>query len=834
MDSSELENHLEFHDLRVRAHGTEYAEGKLRESLPEVADEVLAEYRRRIGDLVKVTGGLVEPGRTSWYSPKELSRSPRWAHARKHLGLPEDAVEHVSEAADEILAGLDNPVGEDIAARGLVLGHVQSGKTTNFLSVAAKAADNGYDLIIILAGVHNSLRRQTQDRAARTLVHNPSLWWLGTKVGDFTPDGNPLQSHLSGNGKRGLLVVKKHATILGKLADWLEDESDAFLRQHAVLVIDDEADQAGLDVSASGEREGVHRQLHRIVNLQTSDGKRRCSYLAYTATPYANILTSQDESGLYPRSFIYPLDKPAAHVGPAELFGDAVVGRPIRLDRDGDASTLTDGMRDAITWFVLATAARVALGSRIGSFHSSMLVHTTNRTDEQRALKPEIEAFLASLRDRVQRDPDHLRETYDQTLAQVPSDAAAGDDVLDEPTADWGAVRDHVSDVLERLIERTASGDPFVEDGHEQVARSGVIVDNSSVEWRERLTYSNLDAGEPGVIVIVIGGNTLSRGLTLEGLVSSYFVRTARTYDTLMQMGRWFGYRPGYRHLVRIWTTPTLLEWFRELTEVEEELRGELEWMVTRGLSPADYGPRIRVSPHLNITRASVMKSVTTHLSYADSQIDPAWVDIDPGAIAENQRLARELASGLEGHRVGAEATVFEGVPSANVRRFIDNFRFHEHERRVDSESLIRYLDEEERNLRSWNVIFKSAERGKGERFDFGGSVGEVTTVIRARSATEPVAHIQSVVDSQDHRLDLGPLPPESTARFRDRHEPPLLVVYAIDRVSPPKGSRVALDAPATPISVGIILPASDSSVEYVSPAIRTDRASIEHKDAND
>lgn len=835
MNPDEMEDELQNHDLRVQRHGVESAEMRLRDRLPEEADQIIAEYRERIGVPLR-TRGLLSPSHTNWYLPKPLHESPRWSFARSRLGLSSEVVDRTSDTADEILARLGNPHAEAITTRGLVLGHVQSGKTTSFLSVAAKAADNDYDLIIVLAGVHNSLRRQTQDRAVRTLVHKPDLWWLGTAVADFRPDGNSLSSHLAGNGKRGLLVVKKHPTILWNLADWLEDQSDHDLRRRAILVIDDEADQAGLDVSTSGELEGVHKQLRRIVDLATTDGSRRVAYLAYTATPYANILTSQDEFGLYPRDFIYPLDKPLGYTGSQELFGDDQVGDPVRIEYDDSgALELTEALRDAIRWFVLATAARVGLGQPLESFHSSMLIHTTQLRQVQLAYRPLVEAFLSELAIEVQVDDSGLAHFYETTLKQVPAREGGGDGFVDEKTATWESVRPHVPAVLHRLIHRTEAGPEFNEDGHAQRAHSGVIVDNSLVDWRDRLTYSDLDTQQPSVTVIVIGGNTLSRGLTLEGLVCSYFARTARNYDSLMQMGRWFGFRPGYRHLLRVWTTEGLFNGFRELNEVEQELRDELLWMQEKGLTPGEYGPRIRVSPTMNITRASAMRSVSRHVSYSDTLIDPAWLNLEDDAIAENQQLVRDFASHLEQYADSKPCRLYRGVPLKQVRELLIQFRFHAEERRIDLPTLERYLKSEANALSAWNVVFKSVGTSRTP-FDAGGLVGPITPVVRSQLKGPTKGHIRSVVDSSDHRFDLGGRSPGGNAQYRAAGEAPLLTVYAIDPVSEPLSDqhRVKLGVASHPMSLAIALPQSNTNVDYVSPAVPTISPELGEADLGD
>ena len=837
MDAEDLEDALEAYGNRVKRNGLDSAEKSLRERRGAAAEVIIAEFRKRVGEPLATKCGLLAAGVNGWYLPRADHDSPRWVYARSRLDLPQDVVDRTSQVADEILARLGNPLADEITTRGLVLGYVQSGKTTSFLSVAAKALDNDYDLVIILSGVHNSLRRQTQDRAVRTLVHKREHWWLGTAVGDFNPDGNTLSSHLAGNGKRGLLVVKKHSIILEKLADWLEVESDAYLRRLAVLVIDDEADQAGLDVSKEGELEGVHKQLSRIVNLKTIDGKRRCAYLAYTATPYANILTSQQDFGLYPRDFIYPLDKPKDYVGSQELFGDAQTGDPVQIENDDESvEILTDGIRDAVRWFVLATAARAGLGQPLEGFHSSMLIHTTQSTEEQKAYRPAIEEYLAELAAQFRSDPSIMETFYNGTLLQVPARESGGEGYLSERVAVWENVKQHVEAVLSRLIERTPAGEPFKEDGRIQRAHSGVIVDNSAVDYVDRLTYSDLDAGQPSVTVIAIGGNTLSRGLTLEGLVCSYFARTARNYDSLMQMGRWFGFRPGYRHLLRVWTTQGLLDWFQELDQVEQDLRRELIWMQDNGLTPDRYGPRIRASPNMNITRAAAMRSVSKDVSYSDYVVDPAWLDLDLDVLESNQALARAFATGLGGLTMVGGSRLFRNVPLERIRSFVRDFRFHVEEKRLDKPSLFGYIAKEERHLGQWNVIFKSNSRGSKSSFDFHGDVGEVGTITRARKKHASAALIQSLIDPRDNRLDFEGMDPTDDARYRSTGEPPLMVVYAIDRHSKPRpnSDRVALDALSTPISLSLAFPHSTSFVQYVAPRVAEIDDSTAHLDMGD
>jgi hypothetical protein len=289
-----------------------------------------------------------------------------------------------------------------------------------------------------------------------------------------------------------------------------------------------------------------------------------------------------------------------------------------------------------------------------------------------------------------------------------------------------------------------------------------------------------------------------------------------------MQMGRWFGYRPGYRHLLRIWTTQGLFDWFQELNQVEQELRKELIWMQDNDVSPDKYGPRIRLSPNMNITRAAAMKSVAKQVSYSDHLIDPSWLDLDPAVLASNQAAAKKLASGLGTWEKVGPSILFRGIPLARVRTFLDEFKVHAEEKRLDKPSLISYIDKESANLGSWNILFKSNSLGNASKFDYEGDVGEIATIKRSRTRHASVANIGSVIDSDDHRLDLNGLPPTDGSRYRAASEPPLLVLYAIDKISTPNatGKRVALNAETEPLSISLVFPKSNSFVEYVAPVV--------------
>ncbi|MEE8600785.1 Z1 domain-containing protein [Euzebya tangerina] len=783
----------------------------------ERIDIVAAEHTRRIG-AVTLSGGLVASEVKGWIDGSMLvdSARPRWVFTRGRLNVPDDALPIIDRTTDEILAKMPDPKQPEIFGRGLVVGYVQSGKTTSFTALAAKAADAGYDLIVVLAGIHTSLRRQTQERVQADLWHKDAMWWTATGVSDFEPrgGGTSLRSRMYGNGKRGLLVVKKNTTRLKNLADWLWSAGPGERAKLSVLVIDDEADQAGLDVSPGPELAGVHEQLMRIVNLgdgpnEQDRGNLRCAYVGYTATPYANVLTRVEEENLYPRHFIYPLPKPDGHVGAAELFGEAVVGSPVRdvttapkLESGGAAGA---DLEAAIDWFVCATAARAVIAGGVDRFNSTMLIHTGMTVDEHRAARDLVEAYLLQLRQRLAEAAGRgaFKHFYEQEASRV--NAAE----IGETTISWKELSPHVDTVLHHLIDRTDAGKRFKEDGRWQRAHSGVIIDNSQEDSEDRLTYGATDRDESGVTVIAIGGNTLSRGLTLEGLCVSFFARTSGNYDSLMQMGRWFGFRPGYRHLTRLWTTSELRRRFRRLTEVEDRFRQELVAMIDQGLSPSDYGPRIMLDPDMQVTRPNAIRAAMRSSTWAGYTASMTTLLLDDPSLIANQKAVRRLVAALDDPVAldGGPSLIETHVSGQMIIDLLRSLRIHPDDYRMNTQQMIAYIAQA--GLDDWNVVLRSVG-GSPSTFDLGESVGEIGTVVRSKvdNGLAGGAYIQTLLDKGDAVIDLRS--PRSDGK-RDQGDPPLLLIYCIDGTSSPqRGGRAKLGATMTVPAVGLSFPVSD------------------------
>lgn len=830
--------------------------------------EILGEARDKIQRIIDET---VDPGTTTepplieksdmWYEGPDFKNDKYWPAVRKALTdkLDQNAIESIDKSSNQIIAYAGMPWSQNLRTRGLVVGFVQSGKTTNFLSVIAKAADVGYRLIVVLAGMTNSLREQTQKRLIDSLVSPTSQkWMLPTDIGrDFTwtNDGRLL---LDETNHPQLIVIKKNGSRLNRLNKWLDDIARKQGKLNfPILVIDDEADQASVNVMTSTKekyrRSAINAQIGNLVN------RPRTSYIAYTATPFANILINpNDGSDLYPENFINVLPRPEGYFGAAELFGrDAFIDedpaeigdktlsvirdipkeeidgvRPQSKNIDSWTPKLPDSLRDAVCWFLLATAARWARGQ--DDQHSSMLVHSSPRIAAHRQLKSSIEAYINQMRNRTE-DPE-LRNEIEELWNRETSIQTQR---TEYPVVTFDQVWDNWNQVL-------------------QIVQT--IKDNGESDRR-------LDYSEGRQTVIAVGGNTLSRGLTLEGLICSYFVRVSRTYDTLLQMGRWFGFRQGYEDLVRIWMTSSLAEWYKDLATVEEDLRRDLGRYASENLTPAQFQARIRLHDSMQITSAAKMRnSKIESMSFSGSRAQTiVFHEQDRDFLHHNIEVTRNFLFGLREknrrhwQRESNGSTIFSGLTNQEILQFLSEYKFIEDVEDTPHgnkwELLTQYIEKEAENggLVSWNVsVFGQQQKPQGT-IDLG-LEQPVNLVRRTRvnSSTPGRASINTLVGPKDRINDI----PFDEDQWREldreirenkkttdavliqKHVEYVgsrvghLTIYAIDGQSAPKHVltpaeeanvvhagriRRSLDAKDHVIALGVFLPEtdSDSKVEY-------------------
>lgn len=830
-----------------------------------------------------------------------------WNRYRLYMGskIPPDPLEKLAKISDDVLGELEDPLRPGAwDRRGLVMGNVQSGKTANYTGLICKAADAGYKVIVVLAGMHNNLRSQTQIRLdegflgykavppqpGKAKFERTGVGHLDSRPkadsvtnrsdkGDFNtavasqfgihPGGNPL-----------LFVVKKYVSVLENLLSWIESCSPDGLdretgrkyhRNIPLLVIDDEADQASVDTrSIAIDEDGNLDEEHNptringlIRRLLISFDKS--AYVGYTATPFANIFihekakTRELGDDLFPRSFIFNLPTPSNYTGAGLVFGvkdEAGVGLVerdplpiIRMVTDHAASDRkdeTDGwmppklvdktahiptvggerripesLRLAILSFVLSIAVR-SLRER-PPFINSMLVHVVRYTNVQLHVKDQIEREVRSISNRLLNGDGTRTPTIQDELHHlwvtdfVPTSNACGAGL-----PEWGDVQRTLSAVAQTIEVKVINGSA-----------------------KDALDYE--EHRDAGLNIIAVGGDKLSRGLTLEGLTISYFLRSSRMYDTLMQMGRWFGYREKYLDVCRLFTTEELRSWFAHIASAIEELRMEFDYIYSVGGTPRDYGLKVRSHPALLVTSAVKMRSGTPmKLSYAGDISETIIFDRSARQILSNEEAAFGLVSSLgkpsSGSNVGGY--LWTGVPVESVLAFLQKFRSHADAIRADTRLLSRYIAAQNLNdeLVSWSVLVTSSSRTKKkwERFDdlkFG-AVGltEREPDVNARDRYS----IRRLVNPADEWRDLtpeqlerakattvelwnaskrkskSPTPPEQPSgravRMARNKAQGLLILYALD--------STAADLPPNPPVIGVALsfPTSESAreIEYV------------------
>jgi hypothetical protein len=746
--------------------------------------------------------------RMTWYAGPQ-SGDRNWSSLEQSLRgkyRNEEAVKAVDDASTKVVSLLEHPKLAEFSTRGLVVGFVQSGKTTNFTAVMAKAADRGYKLFIVLSGVHNALRKQTQVRLKNDLIAaNPELWHeVTTPERDFGERGNAA-AYLAAKDQHLLLVVKKNAAVLRKLNAWLGTAHE-YLENCPTLIIDDEADQSTVATKK------INPLLHKVLSKFPKVG-----YVGYTATPFANLLIDPSvEQDFYPRDFIVNLPKPLGHQGTEVLFGrepldwedaaDVPGGydmiRRVQDDEVDDlkpknkkeapnfAPALTGSLEAAVRWFWLATAARRVRGT--GNPHSSMLIHTSVDSGVHFAFVPVLKALRSKTLDGLGRETqklsDELRLQWTEETAKVRAE-------------DLGETPVSFDDLLPHL--RTV------------VRETTLVVDN--YRSSDRLDY---DSG--AVTTIAVGGNTLSRGLTLEGLVCSLFVRGASAYDTLLQMGRWFGYREGYADLPRIWMTDELQSWFRHLATVEAEMRVDIDRYMTTNENPMTFAVRLRSHPKLLITaKAKMRDAVKAEAAYGGHLVESRYFDVRPEArpwLEKNAYAAKALidaclSAGGSPSDFDDNRLLFKDVPHDRITRYLAEYAFHPKSTEADSRRLLGYIEKRLRAgaLKRWNVAVIGSNRTDAKPYKLDSSI-EIGMVRRGRidfetrlAPGEP-ADIKTLTSARDTTLDLSlpngsdQLKRSEIEKLREAQVPDvgLLLLYPIDPVSRTEAvGRTALNAPA-------------------------------------
>ena len=674
------------------------------------------------------------------------TRYKRYLAEQKHFA-PE-VISQLDDLTDRILDKLFNPQRDDVIInkKGLVVGQVQSGKTANYTGLICKAADAGFNLIIILAGIHNNLRSQTQTRIDegflgfdtqntraydmnRTIRIGVGLipgfdnaiansYTTSTERGDFTKQAANTAGFNFNNPQPIILVIKKNVSVLKRLYSWLKSQSTHdIIANKSLLLIDDEADNASINTSRDGDDPtAINKNICKIIKLFN-----RSAYVGYTATPFANIFIPLDKDDLFPKDFIINLPAPDNYIGPEKVFGtsanpdgnedllpivfpvtDSDTFVPAGHKRDDPKPTIDDipeSLKTAIKCFIITCAIRIARGQE--NKHNSMLIHVSRFQAWQNHLKIIIDRLFKYYKNEIEaNDPtimEEFRQIFEEDTPTYRSYCSITREIMNSPVLSRvdNRMRLHTWDEIKPLLYR---------------AVQKIEVKSINGTSGDSLTYYENEKN--GISVIAIGGDKLSRGLTLEGLSVSYFLRASKMYDTLMQMGRWFGYRPGYVDLCRLFTSNELNEWYRHITLASDELREEFRYLAESGGTPENYALKVRTHPgQLQITSISKMRHTRNiQVSWAGRLVETYQLLQNSISKRNNLAVTDSLLSELGTPDRIKSDYLWTGVSSDIICDYLSRFQLPESLTKVNLDLICDYIRElnEVGELISWNIALMS------------------------------------------------------------------------------------------------------------------------------
>ena len=674
------------------------------------------------------------------------TRYKRYLAEQKHFA-PE-VISQLDDLTDRILDKLFNPQRDDIIInkKGLVVGQVQSGKTANYTGLICKAADAGFNLIIILAGIHNNLRSQTQTRIDegflgfdtqntraydmnRTIRIGVGLipgfdnaiansYTTSTERGDFTKQAANTAGFNFNNPQPIILVIKKNVSVLKRLYSWLKSQSTHdIIANKSLLLIDDEADNASINTSRDGDDPtAINKNICKIIKLFN-----RSAYVGYTATPFANIFIPLDKDDLFPKDFIINLPAPDNYIGPEKVFGtsanpdgnedllpivfpvtDSDTFVPAGHKRDDPKPTIDDipeSLKTAIKCFIITCSIRIARGQE--NKHNSMLIHVSRFQAWQNHLKIIIDRLFKYYKSEIEaNDPtimEEFRQIFEEDTPTYRSYCSITREIMNSPVLSRvdNRMRLHTWNEIKPLLYR---------------AVQKIEVKSINGTSGDSLTYYENEKN--GISVIAIGGDKLSRGLTLEGLSVSYFLRASKMYDTLMQMGRWFGYRPGYVDLCRLFTSNELNEWYRHITLASDELREEFRYLAESGGTPENYALKVRTHPgQLQITSISKMRHTRNiQVSWAGRLVETYQLLQNSISKRNNLAVTDSLLSELGTPDRIKSDYLWTGVSSDIICDYLSRFQLPESLTKVNLDLICDYIRElnEVGELISWNIALMS------------------------------------------------------------------------------------------------------------------------------
>lgn len=713
----------------------------------EEVDEVRATIKAEFS--IKLDKGVLieEHGHARWFLAKKALLEMRyWERYKKYLLADKGFSTKVVNTMDDVLDTLTDLLGDpsrDISykRRGLIIGDVQSGKTGNYTGLICKGVDAGYKVVVLLTGTIEKLRQQTQQRIDEGFVGSDSDAMMkqqdkGLIIGagkydssirpmvltstsdDFKQqNASNLNFDLRNINGAVIFVVKKNSAVLKRLNKWFKtfNQNGEKPIENSVLVIDDESDNASVNTRADDTPTAINGQIRELLKMFT-----KSSYVGFTATPFANIFIDPENyhdmvaEDLFPKDYIYSLNAPSNYIGARNIFDEDGQAKHMLVEIDDDnlnqesisfilplhhkptiqVRKLPDDLKSSVDAFVIANTIEDIRGMK--NNHRSMLINVSRFTAVQEQVSDLVNEYIKEIQSacKLYCKMDINVALKDERIARLKE---TYETVFENVDIQWSIIQNSLYSSCASIMVQTVN------------QRNG-----------KNLNY---DDYKDGLRLIAVGGMSLSRGLTLEGLVISYFYRNSKMYDTLMQMGRWFGYRKGYDDLCRIWMSDESIEWYRHISQATDELREEIKRYEDTGLTPMDFGLRVRSDiTTLIVTARNKMRSAESRecvISLSGAYIETPEIYSDPEKNKKNLETVKTFVNEIvgEGYKISKETKRettkfgFKNIPMGKVLELIDRLDISPKNEQFNVSTIAKFVrGYKGKELKEWDIAFATGK----------------------------------------------------------------------------------------------------------------------------
>lgn len=807
-------------------------------------------------------GACVKIEHTPWFGAAMREKDRKyWNRYEKYLKTKfgRNVINELDRTSDEIMDLLGNPQDLAFQRKGLIIGDVQSGKTAMYTAIMNKAADAGYKVVILLTGIIEKLRKQTQGRIDSDFVgadsslfrknngkiskemevgvgvidKEVSVYSMTSTTDDFKSN---ITNSLSSISDPVLFVVKKNKAVLTRLEKWLKSRNLNAQGKitYPMLLIDDEADNASVNTKSDNQDPtAINACINCLLKLFT-----RSNYLGVTATPYANIFINSDtkedmlRDDLFPRDFIYAMSINSNYIGARDIFRDDGKHNymlrynddcedflPLSHKTNDHILDLPDSLKEALASFFIINAIRDLDGESIT--HRSMLINISRFIRVHESIHDVVCDYVNTWK-------AEIRNYYKfGERAQQYETFSFFKEVFYKHFSKWENELKNVQKYTWEDIRQVLG--PAVSDISVRVVNGG----NAA----KQLDYEDHKA--TGLRVIAIGGMSLSRGLTLEGLCVSYFYRNSKMYDTLMQMGRWFGYRDSYSHLCQIWMGESMIEWYRYISEATDDLRDQVKRMQNDKRTPDDFGLAVRSDmAALLVTARNKMRTASDFsrtISFSGKVVEMPYLHFDSSLLTSNFEILSKWVKDLDAnnyrfekkipHLANPEVPLIKDVPLSFIKELLSVYNVHSLNLNFNTSDLLNIISKENSIFQKWDVAIATTTKDKTRLTTFLGTkiipIERSFYVKEERKAIQMTSRIRlgstnfaktGLLESDIRKIEKlweesnpGKAVPERVYFDSGIERNPLLIIYPISLMGENKSEEIKVLPPIiTGLAIGI------------------------------